>query len=70
MNILEIAAMPTSVDKVHESIYRSYHILVKARELLKAGTPPNVVASLIDEMMEAPRVDGKIVNGEVIWPSE
>lgn len=34
----------------HESLLRSYSIVTKVRELLKQGTPPEVVVELIDLM--------------------
>jgi hypothetical protein len=66
MNIIDIWKMPTIITEipqcatgVHESCLRSYHILIKAKELLALGTPPGVVLDLIEEM-EAPVADQKM----------
>jgi len=62
VKILDICAMPTCVDanafplgpsKFHESLFRSYHILAKAKELLGCGVPPGVVLDLVGEMESA-----------------
>ncbi len=50
--IKEIRKYPTVFENVHESIYRSYQILAKAKELLKKGVPGDVVLELINEMDE------------------
>lgn len=48
--IREIAAMPTVHNNVHESVYRSYHILAYVEDLLRRGTPGDVVRDLLDEI--------------------
>lgn len=57
MRIIDIANLPTIIEEippssegVHESIFRSYHILEKAKWMLQEGTPPQVVLDLIEEM--------------------
>jgi hypothetical protein len=43
-----------SAVKVHESIFRSYQILEKVKDLLRANTPPDVVMELIEFMETNP----------------
>lgn len=57
MRLSDIAKIPTTVNKVHESVYRSYHILNKVADLLHKGTPAQVVLELIAEMQDMPHVD-------------
>lgn len=55
MTYTKIQLMPTTSEdsgKIHESIFRSYHILQKVKSLLALGTAPEVVAELI-ELMES-----------------
>lgn len=53
MRIIDIHALPTTMDnasKIHESVFRSFHILEKAKEYLALGVPPGVILDLIAEM--------------------
>lgn len=50
MTIQEIATMPTAIDNVHESVYRSYHILKYVEALLARNTPPAVALQLLREL--------------------
>ena len=52
MRLIDINRMPTTSDAgcVHESIFRCYHILEKAKEYLALGVPAGVVLDLIAEM--------------------
>ncbi len=52
MKINEIAHMPTVIDNTHESVYRSYQLLQKVKELLADGTPNGVILEMI-ELAEA-----------------
>jgi hypothetical protein len=58
MNILDICMIPTTHSNVHESVYRSYHIVQKVKELLQVGTPATVILELIQTMEDA--VPGRI----------
>lgn len=53
MDILKIVEMPTTIGSVHESCYRSYHILEKVLTLLEMGTPGDVVLLIAAEMTNA-----------------
>ncbi len=55
MKIIEIIPLPTSVEGnfpngVHESIFKSFHILEKVKKLLEYQTPYPVILELITEM--------------------
>lgn len=50
MSIREIAKLPTVIDGVHESCFRSYHILRYVESLLEQGTPPTVSLQLLREL--------------------
>lgn len=55
MNILDISLTPTVVKDIHESVFRSYHILRLVKFLLKCGTPGKVVLALIEEIETLPQ---------------
>ena len=44
--------MPTTYDNVHESVFRSYHILEKVKELIEQKTPAYVMIELINDMQD------------------
>lgn len=59
MSIIEINKVPTVVSKdnlgenstgAHESILRSYNIVMKVKDLLRRKVPADVVLELIEEM--------------------
>jgi hypothetical protein len=60
MTLAEIRDLPTvfgtgpNGNRVHESIFRSYHCVQKVRELLREETPPSVILEIIDDIMDAP----------------
>ena len=61
MLLSEIRNMPTTVDlasdvpdKIHESLFRSWHIVAKIEELCEAKTPHSVILELIADMRCAP----------------
>jgi len=58
MTLAEIREMPTSIDLpsngIHESVLRSYQIVGKVRELLRAETPHCVIEEIILDLMDAP----------------
>lgn len=48
-----IRCMPTAMDdpgKVHESVFRSYHVLEKTKNMLERGVPASFILELIREM--------------------
>lgn len=63
MKILEIVELPTTINNVSESCYRSYAILEMTIELLKKETPAEVILSLIQEMREVPRIEKEYLVG-------
>ena len=47
----QLCRMPGDADPcIHESVFRSYKILEKVKELMDLGTPVIVVRELIEEM--------------------
>tara|TARA_Y100000310_G_scaffold319737_1_gene375397 strand:+ start:247 stop:465 length:219 start_codon:yes stop_codon:yes gene_type:complete len=60
MTLEEIKQMPVTMgnldkyptSKMHESVMRSYHIVVKVRDLLERGTPNDVVIEIIDSLTQ------------------
>lgn len=57
MTLSEIRKMPTGLDPespgpIHESVFRSYHVLGKVREWLLEGTPSSVIVEMMDDLME------------------
>jgi hypothetical protein len=51
--IAQIRAKPTVMDdagKIHESVFRSFHIVSKIKNFLQRGVPTDVILELIDEM--------------------
>lgn len=55
--IIEIMNTPTSIDNIHQSIYRSHHILEYVKELLDKNTPADVVRALISALEAFPNID-------------
>lgn len=62
-DILDIMNMPTVINNVHESAYRSYHILSFVKGLLERGTPPAVVVDLLTQLQNAEPVREETVYG-------
>lgn len=57
MSLIEIAAMPTTVDRipehcrgVHESVLRAYNILALVKRWLKDGAPASIILEVIDDL--------------------
>lgn len=71
MKIAEIKDFPTTLDtgknghRVHESVLRSYQTLEKAKELLKKGTPCDVILEIIEEIESAPSLDKEIEHKDI-----
>lgn len=49
-SLAHIREMPTVVNEVHESVYRSWHILHYVEWLLERETPNDVILALIRDM--------------------
>jgi len=54
--IKEIKRFPTTFERVHESVFRSYQILEKVKELLEKNTAPDIILELVKEMEEEEEV--------------
>lgn len=68
MKLLEIRRMATTTSEfarvsgeedpmIHESIFRSFHIVDKIKELLKKGTPPDVLVEIIEDLQNSTSKD-------------
>ena len=62
MTISEIRKLPRSVDQLPQGVdrarasekeFRGYQMLVKAQQFLEQGTPSEVVAEIIADVMDA-----------------
>lgn len=66
MKISEIKNFATTLGtgpnsgRYHESIFRSYQILEKVKELLRLGTPGEVVLEIIKDIEDTPQLDKEI----------
>jgi len=47
-----ISEIPSGAKAVHESAFRSYHILQKVKDLLARNVPVDVILELVAEMEE------------------
>jgi hypothetical protein len=59
--ILLLSKEPTSINRTHESLYRSYRVLSWVLSMLKRGIAPDVVAALAEGVMDAPHVDVEMI---------
>ena len=57
----EIRRYPTVIDKVHESVYRSFRVLRLVSTLLEKGVPGDVVLDVILLCDAAPHIEIKNV---------
>lgn len=57
MDIFSIVNEPTVVDGIHESLFRSYHILNAVEWLLENNTQPEVVLAIMRGLRNAPHVE-------------
>ncbi len=61
MSIADILRQPTTIENVHESVYRCYAILRNVKWLLEQNTPHVVILDLLEQMQEGGhQVDMKI----------
>jgi len=54
--LAEILKQPTTINNVHESVYRVAWVLRYVERLLRKGAPAEVVLDFIEDMENAPRV--------------
>jgi len=52
MELKQIKSMPTVRDNVHESVYRSYQILEKVKEMLSRGDSKETIIETIKYLEE------------------
>jgi hypothetical protein len=58
MKIQDIRWMPTVIDNRHESLYRSYHLLEKVKEMITRGDSKETILEAI-ALMEDLRHEAK-----------
>jgi len=58
--ITSVAKYPTAINKVHESVYRSYQILLLVERMLLDGAPPEVIINIISELRTLPQSDASL----------
>jgi hypothetical protein len=56
LQLYDMGKWATSIDKNHESLFRSWHILSLVEKLLHEGVPPSVILGLIDHCKTLPPV--------------
>ena len=69
MKLAEIRELPTilAIDKpngkrYHESLFRSYQILEKVKELIEIRAPFEIIQMIIEDLQDAPQKD-KLIEG-------
>lgn len=62
MYLRDVSNYPTTINSIHESVYRSYHILDKVLDWLKCGVPADVLLELVEEMKTAPNKEMVVGN--------
>ena len=63
MNLNEILLLPTSIDKVHESVYRSYHILDHILVMVERGDSAETIAEVAELLKSRPiEVKSSVLN--------
>lgn len=50
MSMKEIKTMPTCVNNIHESVYRSYHILNKVLEMVNRGDSQETINEVVESL--------------------
>ena len=54
MRLFEIMQLPEVItrggDQIHESVFRSHHLLKQVKDWLRYDVPPNVILQLIEEV--------------------
>jgi hypothetical protein len=53
-NLSDIQKMPTSIDKVHESCFRSYHILIHVLKMVYRGDSSETIFEVANMLRENP----------------
>jgi hypothetical protein len=54
MTLQEIRECPTVVNRCHESVLRSFHILDKIKHLLANGVPASCILEIVEDLESAP----------------
>ena len=63
MKLKEISKMPTSIDDVHESMYRSYQLLEYVLMMIEAGDSFGTIHDLVEFIRSMP-VEQTLINKE------
>jgi hypothetical protein len=54
MTLKQIQSRPTYVDNVHESVYRSYNILVYVLQMIQRGDSKETIFEVVEFLNEYP----------------
>lgn len=54
MNLRTVAEMPRVRNNMHESLFRSYHVLGLVKEMLQDGVPPKTILMIIESLSNWP----------------
>lgn len=54
MTLIEIQKMPTTIEKIHESVYRSYHILEYVLNMVERGDSKDSIFEVVEFLREYP----------------
>jgi hypothetical protein len=61
VTLAQIREMPTvsrdNTGRTHESVFRSYHIVEKVKDLLRENTPAATILEIIEDLQDAPQKD-------------
>lgn len=55
--VMDTKDVPNNAKGIHESVFRSYHIVEYVRELLERGVPGDVVLDILKSLQEEPPMD-------------
>ena len=66
MRLNHIIDAPTTINNVHQSVYRDSHILDYVLWLLENKTPHDVIIGIMSDLDNLPNKEHVYVNGQVV----
>lgn len=64
MELKEIQKLPTSIDKIHESCFRSYHVLQQVLIMVGRGDSIQTIVEVYELLTSAPPPDNNSASKE------
>jgi hypothetical protein len=52
MDLEQIKELPNTVNNIHESVFRSYHILYKVLELIERGDSKETILEIVNYLIK------------------